>query len=683
MTTNSARAFVLSQLRQPEAQRDFGVLNSYVQALSPFDRGAILATMWEKGDFQQTAGTSISGILRDIEEGGLHETVYLFFTPEEAAIALSGLARTEIISGGSHEKDVCYRYVARILLGTIGTLPEEALKTLRKLHPRISKGSADVALIVAHAIGDDLLLDAALVNIAARNDGPISFEEFEAVAGVSDLRTLANAICEISPELSHSIPAHDSVLADISEWRLFAEHAVEEVLRRSRRIVAGTVKYQSDKLTSVAEASAVARAVKLALTERLDWGLKTLDELWVGAALAPDHKAKSMPSQSLSIQLGKVVRDEPQPEAVLIAQKITREIRHAGVKKKLQRTTKEAIRNLSLHPERVLDLLTTSHIPDEFTKLIKPALEGMLLRLWWLDVSVWARQMTDKSLWPMTSKLIWEVEDEGDRFAAVLKGGSNEGLWLLVDGSTRLRAEWQRVRLWHPVESSEEERQEWQFFVTKEGIKQPFPQAFREIYPVMENELGTNTSRMFAGHTVSQVPLFGLSQQMGWRPSDYETLAITLAGRRFNFETGIRTFPGCAGEGTTGNISLKGPEKKFSDVPQRVLSEAFRQTDLLVATGAAGVEDILLEDAWDKTKSYPGQQSVKMRKIMLQLTHPTAHVEGRWLMLADGYRINLSTGRIVYNGAPIELPKTDKRQRGTDRVMDKLWSAISVFGLAG
>ncbi|WP_208995641.1 hypothetical protein, partial [Pseudovibrio sp. Alg231-02] len=80
MTTNSARAFVLSQLRQPEAQRDFGVLNSYVQALSPFDRGAILATMWEKGDFQQTAGTSISGILRDIEEGGLHETVYLFFT---------------------------------------------------------------------------------------------------------------------------------------------------------------------------------------------------------------------------------------------------------------------------------------------------------------------------------------------------------------------------------------------------------------------------------------------------------------------------------------------------------------------------------------------------------------------------------------------------------------------------
>nr|WP_193776962.1 MULTISPECIES: DUF4132 domain-containing protein [unclassified Pseudovibrio] len=208
---------------------------------------------------------------------------------------------------------------------------------------------------------------------------------------------------------------------------------------------------------------------------------------------------------------------------------------------------------------------------------------------------------------------------------------------------------WQRVRLWHPVESSKEERQEWQFFVTKEGIKQPFPQASREIYPVMENELSTNTSRMFAGHTVSQVPLFGLSQQMGWRPSDYETLAITLAGRRFNFETGIRTFPGCTGEGTTGNFSLKGPEKKFGDVPQRVLSEAFRQTDLLVATGAAGVEDILLEDAWDKTKSYPGQQSVKMRKIMLQLTHPTAYVEGRWLMLADGYRVNLSTGRIVYN----------------------------------
>ena len=106
-----------------------------------------------------------------------------------------------------------------------------------------------------------------------------------------------------------------------------------------------------------------------------------LDELFRKVSLAP-NAAKTAPSQSVSIALGHAVEAFPTPEAVATLRDVLRAIRHAGVKKKLQRDLRGAERGLANRPEIALRLPLGQAISKPQLTTITRCLEaGLALRM--------------------------------------------------------------------------------------------------------------------------------------------------------------------------------------------------------------------------------------------------------------------------------------------------------------
>jgi hypothetical protein len=685
MSENSAFERVLHHLRKIDPAQTYEGLGADIRSLDGLERGAILAEMWGAGRFGQSRTSHFAPEISQIEMGPYGEPpIRLLFTPTSSIRALSGIANSQDPTGTLG--DFRPRLVAKVICGTQGALPAEAIEHVQNLLGAITASSLEIAIVAARAVNDFEALQEILNAIAARNDGAIAFEEYEIVAKLGGLPQVLSALAEINPECESMFAAYDPVLADVPAWRTFAEKAVSTTLDRIRDVAKKRTQYKADKLMTVAEATSVARAMTLALEERAPWGIENLNELWFGAALAPDLKAKTAPSQSLAIQLGHAVVAQPQPEAVQILHKVAKDVRHAGVKKKLERAAKAASRSLAQHPERVLDLLSTNaDTPDavapEFKKLVKPALEGLLSRLWWLDASVWTQQILEKTVWPLAKGLIWDVADKSGDFSALPHRSGSTIMWYLSNGGTRECKAEQRMRLWHPAEASDADRAEWQRQLVATGLVQPFAQAFREIYRVAPSECASQSTELLAGYDVAQVPLFGVARRTGWRGAGHDRLVLHFAGYTFEFQCGVRTWPGAGGEGTTGSFRIVGSQMRFENMPARISSEAMRMADLLIATGNAGLEDILKSDP-DNGRE---RQSLSVRKLLLKLVCPEAKFEGRWLLLGEQCRIHVGTGRLIQNGASIDLatrPKAQSTLRGVDPVMDKIQAAIGRYALA-
>lgn len=680
MPTLTAFGRVLRQLRQANATEGYGEFLADIRSLDGRERGAILAEMWGGGRFGQVHNTPFAFEILQIETGSYDEApIRLTFTPDSAVRAMTGIANGP--KPAELTEDYRPRLAIKVICGTVGKLPPEAIAEVERLLPLIQSTSAEMALIAARAVGNLEAVEAALNEIAARNDGSIAFAEYEIAARLDSLPKMLSALAELSPKCAQLFPAFAPVLADVPEWRSYAERAVAITLARARDIADGRTKYQSDKLMTVAEAATVARAMRHAFEGREPWGMGCLEELWLGSALAPDPKAKTAPSQSLAIQLGHAVIAQPQPEAVQTLHKVAKLVRHAGVQKKLERAAKSASSSLAQYPERVLDLLTHGDVAPDFQKVLKPALEGLLSRLWWLDAPAWERQMTDKAIWAFTQSLIWEIADHDGTFSAQPQRSGKTIAWHLSNGDMRVFDSRQKIRLWHPAEACAAIRTAWQHHIATAEVIQPFAQAFREIYQVSDADAATRSTDLLAGYRVAQIPLFGLARRTGWRGAGGDGLILQFAGRTFDFSAGVRTWPGAGGEGTTGAFRVVGPDTCLKEVPERILSEALRMADLLIATGNAGLKDILDGE----NTGLPERQSLMMRKLLLQLTRPTARFDGRWLLLGTQHRIHLGTGRLLLNGARIDPeipPKSPATPRGVDPVMDAIYAAIRRYDLA-
>ena len=535
--------------------------------------------------------------------------------------------------------------------------------------------------LAAHLAGDAARETAARAKIAGEADSALARAEITALFTAHPLRWPALFA-------DHGLASSVSVGAaladdpgDLPAWRAFAETAVAEALAQVRAVQSGAVPYTADKLMPPGAARAVGRAMRLALAEGLDWGVAALPEIWRGAAHAPDPKAKTVPSQPLTYALAKAVIDEPRPAALACLQEIAGSVRHAAVKKKLEKMVKSARSALQDRPDLVLDMALTGGLPADLRRYLKPALEGLLLRDWAMDQPTWAAQMIHPDLRAATHALIWDITEGADRFSALPNPSGTA--WTLADGRTRPMAQDQRILLWHPADWPEPERADWRARIAGAG-PQPFTQAFREVYDLPEAELAGRRTEVFAGIGVAQIPAFGVARRSGFTSGYRDALLLTLGGQRFVFHSGVRNYPGAGGEGFTGAVDLLGPARTLGDVAPRVLNEALRRIDLVVATGAAGVTDseaILHPDTFRTL--WPGAQSVAMRQALLELTRPAARFDGRWLLLGEGARIHLGTGRLDRDGTPLDLPKVARgaTARSDDGVMDRIWAAIGTFGL--
>ncbi|MGB8321820.1 MAG: DUF4132 domain-containing protein [Candidatus Acidiferrum sp.] len=78
-------------------------------------------------------------------------------------------------------------------------------------------------------------------------------------------------------------------------------------------------------------------------------------------------------------------------------------------------------------------------------------------------------------------------------------------------------AETEKVRLWHPISSSEAEIRSWREFLFSHNTRQPFRQAFRERYSVSDAERETKMySNRFAGRVLRQHQFASLCRERGW-----------------------------------------------------------------------------------------------------------------------------------------------------------------------
>ncbi|WP_127504160.1 DUF4132 domain-containing protein [Actinoplanes solisilvae] len=207
-------------------------------------------------------------------------------------------------------------------------------------------------------------------------------------------------------------------------------------------------------------------------------------------------------------------------------------------------------------------------------------------------------------------RLLWEASPDGLSWKAGLPELTGE---LGGPGWT--------VRLWHPVLAGAAEVVSWRDQITEAGLRQPFKQAFREVYRLTPAEEQTGVySNRFAAHilryrqagTLMRVrgwsaPLLGswdggshssATRELAagtWQASLEHMLADRVAPPNYQVEY-------C----TTDQVRFARREGRrwhevaLAEVPPRVLSEAMRDVDLFV-----GVTSIAADDAWADRGDHP------------------------------------------------------------------------------
>lgn len=223
----------------------------------------------------------------------------------------------------------------------------------------------------------------------------------------------------------------------------------------------------------------------------------------------------------------------------------------------------------------------------------------------------WSRHYRDHPVTgAITRSLIWEFADPDGQWTAALP--AEAGL-LGVDGRpVQPPGPHTPVRLWHPIRSAREQILAWREFVTGRRLRQPFKQAFREIYLLTPAEQETATySNRFAAHIVRYPQLYALFKTRGWQTNflgshdggyhgeAHRDLAEGEWRARFhhdNADEGADYRPAFA---ATDQVRFERRAERdwrlapLAEVPAAVFSEAMRDVDLFI-----GVTSIAADPAW-------------------------------------------------------------------------------------
>lgn len=247
-------------------------------------------------------------------------------------------------------------------------------------------------------------------------------------------------------------------------------------------------------------------------------------------------------------------------------------------------------------------------------------LEGLLAveRSW--PVARWRRHYRDH---PVTGAvadgLLWSVEG---------RTGLARGATLLDLAGAELRAgEDDAVQLWHPMTAQAGEVRAWRERLADGALRQPFKQAFREVYLLTpaERETGTYSNR-FAGHVLEHRVFGGLlrarrwqGNHLGWWDGGYEGEArrvLTPDWRAVLFYEVTGADDGAAEDGvvalcTTDQVRFERrdpaggwDQAPLDQVPARVFSEAMRDVDLFVGVSSVAADPTWVDRGADRHLEY-------------------------------------------------------------------------------
>jgi hypothetical protein len=190
----------------------------------------------------------------------------------------------------------------------------------------------------------------------------------------------------------------------------------------------------------------------------------------------------------------------------------------------------------------------------------------------------------------IAARLLW-------RFGDVTRLGSDPDL--PVDGP---------VRLWHPANATVDEVAQWRDQL--HDLRQPFKQAYREVYLLTDAERATSTySNRFAAHVLHYNQAYALFKERGWVANylgPYDGGYEGKARREFRDAGLTAVFEHFAVDGQ-GQVELCTTDRvrfyrtadraktaiALDDVPRLVFTEAMRDVDLFV-----GVASIAVDPNW-------------------------------------------------------------------------------------
>ena len=314
----------------------------------------------------------------------------------------------------------------------------------------------------------------------------------------------------------------------------------------------------------------------------------------------------------------------------------------------------------------------------------------------------WRDELAGNGLgWSLARRLIWEVELEDGRWRAVLPGadGALRDATGAVVAVERPDAE---VRLWHPLRARVDEIRAWRDLLTERQLRQPFKQAFREIYLLTPAELGTRTySNRFAAHVLRYRQLHALVKGRGWAAGmlgPWDGGDSGEAYGRFAGGTWRAAFvhgyldrqpdgTECAGTDRVWFERLEGGAWRLvelAEVPAIVFSEAMRDVDLFVS-----VTSIATDPGWAGRgdaphAAYRRRASVgeltataQVRRAALERVLPRLTIAGR-CTLTDrylvvhgdlrSYKIHLGSANVLMSPDDAYLCIVPAARRPRDRV---------------
>jgi hypothetical protein len=132
------------------------------------------------------------------------------------------------------------------------------------------------------------------------------------------------------------------------------------------------------------------------------------------------------------------------------------------------------------------------------------------------SLSTWqARYLNHPLVGTIARRLIWKFSKEdqsasGIWFDGQIVGTDHKPLAWLDDSTT--------VELWHPIHAESEVVLEWRQWLLEHEIRQPFKQAYRELYLLTDAERNTRVySNRYAAHILRQHQFNSLCAARGWK----------------------------------------------------------------------------------------------------------------------------------------------------------------------
>ncbi|SFF88006.1 DUF4132 domain-containing protein [Streptomyces mirabilis] len=608
-------------------------------------------------------------------------------------------------------------------------------------------------LAVAGIAGDGTLR--AVVERLSRDVGPIVADEIAVSAGLAPAeRALLSEIDRdhrfVSP-LAHAWRRS----AENPAYVTFARRALEAAADRTDAIRAGEIPYRADKAFTDREITSLGQALRVALLRDEPWLPELFERLLPGVALAPTA-AKTLPSQALLYEVVRAAQDFPTPELVTAIRTVRRTVRHAGVPKQLDKMLKKVDAALA---ERTDVALRLPRLEFDTASISGSAAGGVLRRtagdyqavvtvtetatLTWekdgrplrsvpapvrRDHAALVKELRDlvkrvnaqlvtlvraleggftvEAVHPygwwrtelaghplartLVRRLIWEIEVAPGEWRAVLPE-TYEHLPDAPDDAS--------VRLWHPIRSDPHAVRAWRDLLTERCIRQPFKQAFREIYLLTPAEEQTRVySNRFAAHIVHYLRMFALFRARGWKSDrlgpwdggDGDEAERTLAAGEWRVRF-FHSWADWAGDdelASTDQVRFDRRvvgawrEAPLADVPPLVFSEAMRDVDLFVGVTSIAADPDWTDGGpertyWERTGFAELTESAEARRDALERILPRLKIagrcslDGRFLIVRGElrtYKIHLGSANILMQPDDSYLCIVPSRRSGDGKV---------------